>query len=110
MALEPSCCLQHLLCVSSCHLFPQAIDGSRDPQYEIPVNQGPITIDSSFFEGVMEIHLRGLSNTKQEVFEGKKRFFQIMCQVQTETGSAAAKSSRPTVSHAAAARQLASMA
>eukprot|EP00775_Hariotina_reticulata_P003808 gene3808-4065_t len=58
----------------------QVIDGTSDPQYEIPVNQGLITISSSLFEGSMEIHLRGLSNTKQPVFDGKKRFFQIMCQ------------------------------
>jgi len=40
-----------------------------------------MAIKSSFFEGVMEIHLRGLPNTQQQLFQGKKRFFQIMCQV-----------------------------
>jgi hypothetical protein len=47
----------------------------------VPVNAGPLTIDSSLFSGVMEIHLRGLPNTCDELFDGRKRFFQVMCQV-----------------------------
>lgn len=31
----------------------------------------------------MEIHLRGLPNTQKHMFDGKKRFFHIMCQVCT---------------------------
>jgi hypothetical protein len=49
----------------------------------VPVNQSPVAIDSAFFQGVMEIHLKGLPNTQQRLFEGKKRFFQIMCQVRS---------------------------
>uniref|UniRef100_A0A383W2N9 Domain of unknown function at the cortex 1 domain-containing protein n=1 Tax=Tetradesmus obliquus TaxID=3088 RepID=A0A383W2N9_TETOB len=58
----------------------QTIDNCKDPQHEIPINQGPVTINSAFFEGIMEIHLKGLPNSQQRLFEGKKRFFQIMCQ------------------------------
>uniref|UniRef100_A0A383VT33 Domain of unknown function at the cortex 1 domain-containing protein n=1 Tax=Tetradesmus obliquus TaxID=3088 RepID=A0A383VT33_TETOB len=58
----------------------QAIDGTADPQYAVPINQGPVTINSAFFEGIMEIHLKGLPNSQQRLFEGKKRHFQIMCQ------------------------------
>jgi hypothetical protein len=59
----------------------QELDGTLDPQHQLPINQGRIPIKSAFFEGVMEIHLRGLPNTQQQIFEGKKRFFQVMCQV-----------------------------
>uniref|UniRef100_A0A383VSP2 Domain of unknown function at the cortex 1 domain-containing protein n=1 Tax=Tetradesmus obliquus TaxID=3088 RepID=A0A383VSP2_TETOB len=58
----------------------QAIDGTADPQYAVPINQGPVTINSAFFEGIMEIHLKGLPNSQKAVFDGKKRHFQIMCQ------------------------------
>jgi hypothetical protein len=57
------------------------LNGSANSQQHLPINQGPISIKSDFFEGVMEIHLRGLPNTQQQLFEGKKRFFQVMCQV-----------------------------
>lgn len=59
----------------------QVLDSTTDPQHQLPVNQGPINIKSAFFEGTMEIHLRGLPNTQQQLFAGKKRFFQVMCQV-----------------------------
>eukprot|EP00882_Tetradesmus_deserticola_P030824 GHRQ01034793.1.p2 GENE.GHRQ01034793.1~~GHRQ01034793.1.p2 ORF type:complete len:102 (-),score=30.00 GHRQ01034793.1:181-486(-) len=59
----------------------QALDGSADPQYAVPINQGTVTIDSSFFEGIMQVHLKGLPNSQKAVFDGKKRHFQIMCQV-----------------------------
>jgi hypothetical protein len=59
----------------------QALDGSNDPQYAVPINQGAVTINSAFFEGIMEIHLKGLPNSQKAVFDGKKRHFQIMCQV-----------------------------
>lgn len=59
----------------------QQLDGIINPQHQLPINQGPVSIKSAFFEGVMEIHLRGLPNTQQQLFEGKKRFFQVMCQV-----------------------------
>jgi hypothetical protein len=67
--------------------FLQTIDNCKDPQHEVPINQGPVAIDSAFFQGVMEIHLKGLPNSQQQLFEGKKRFFQIMCQVSTVTVS-----------------------
>jgi len=38
-------------------------------------------INTSLFEGVLEIHLKGLPTSQPRVFEGKKRFFQVMCQV-----------------------------
>jgi hypothetical protein len=41
----------------------------------------------------MEIHLRGLPNTQQQLFEGKKRFFQVMCQVCAWTRSVCTSSS-----------------
>jgi hypothetical protein len=61
----------------------QALDGTADPQYAVPINQGPVTINAAFFEGIMEIHLKGLPNSQKAVFDGKKRHFQIMCQVGT---------------------------
>jgi hypothetical protein len=63
----------------------QALDGTSDPQYAVPINQGPVTINSAFFEGIMEIHLKGLPNSQKAVFDGKKRHFQIMCQVRGDT-------------------------
>jgi hypothetical protein len=57
------------------------IDGNPSPQHHLPINQGPIRIQSGLFEGSMEIHLRGLPNTQQQLFESKKRFFQVLCQV-----------------------------
>jgi hypothetical protein len=44
-----------------------------------------VAIDSAFFQGTMEIHLKGLPNSQQRLFEGKKRFFQIMCQVSSSS-------------------------
>lgn len=63
------------------HCCSQAIDGTCDPQYEVPINQGPITINSALIEGVMEVHVRGLPNSHKNIFEGKKRHLQIMVQV-----------------------------
>jgi hypothetical protein len=40
-----------------------------------------MTINTSMFEGTLEVHLKGLPTSQKRVFEGKKRFFQIMCQV-----------------------------
>lgn len=71
----------------------QELDGTLDPQHQLPFNQGRIPIKSAFFEGVMEIHLRGLPNTQQQLFEGKKRFFQVMCQVCAWTRSVCTSSS-----------------
>jgi hypothetical protein len=58
------------------------LDGSHDPQHHLPINQArPMAVASDIFDGVMAIHLRGLPNTQPGLFEGKKRFFHIMCQV-----------------------------
>jgi hypothetical protein len=65
----------------------QVLDGTTDPQHQLPVNQGPISIKSAFFEGTLEIHLCGLPNTQQQLFAGKKRFFQVMCQVGVNSNS-----------------------
>lgn len=59
----------------------QDINGTADPAQEVPINSGPMEINTSLFEGVLEIHLKGLPTSQQRVFEGKKRFFQVMCQV-----------------------------
>eukprot|EP00775_Hariotina_reticulata_P003271 gene3271-3548_t len=32
------------------------------------------------FEGVVEVHLKGLGTTQRRIFDGKKRCFQVMCQ------------------------------
>lgn len=40
-----------------------------------------MTINTPMFEGVLEVHLKGLASSQQRVFDGKKRFFQVMCQV-----------------------------
>lgn len=32
----------------------------------------------------MEVHLKGLPNTQKRIFDGKKRFFQVMVQVSSE--------------------------
>lgn len=40
-----------------------------------------MAINTSMFEGVLEVHLKGLPTSQPRVFEGKKRFFQVMCQV-----------------------------
>lgn len=58
----------------------QEINGRTDPGHEIPINGGPMTINTSLFQGTLEVHLKGLPTSQKRVFEGKKRFFQIMCQ------------------------------
>lgn len=58
----------------------QAINGSTEPSIELPINGGPMTISTSLFEGAVEVHLKGLPTSQGRVFDGKKRFFQIMCQ------------------------------
>lgn len=40
-----------------------------------------MTINTSLFEGKVEVHLKGLPTSQKRVFDGKKRFFQIMAQV-----------------------------
>lgn len=63
------------------HCSEQEINGRTDAAHEIPINSGPMTINTSLFEGKLEVHLKGLPTSQKRVFEGKKRFFQIMCQV-----------------------------
>eukprot|EP00879_Flechtneria_rotunda_P032532 GHRR01035751.1.p1 GENE.GHRR01035751.1~~GHRR01035751.1.p1 ORF type:complete len:270 (+),score=84.24 GHRR01035751.1:216-1025(+) len=58
----------------------QAFNGSADPAHELPINGDPMTINTSLFEGKLEVHLKGLPSSQKRVFDGKKRFFQIMCQ------------------------------
>ncbi|WIA11789.1 hypothetical protein OEZ85_011882 [Tetradesmus obliquus] len=58
----------------------QEVNGRTDPTFELPINSGPMTINTSMFEGTLEVHLKGLPTSQKRVFEGKKRFFQIMCQ------------------------------
>lgn len=60
---------------------PQAINGQMDCSAEVPINSGPMAIDSPMFEGLMEVHLKGLPSSQSRIFDGKKRFFQIMVQV-----------------------------
>jgi hypothetical protein len=59
----------------------QEINGLNDPALDVPINSGPMTINTPMFEGVLEVHLKGLASSQQRVFDGKKRFFQVMCQV-----------------------------
>ena len=56
-------------------------NGNADPAQQLEVNGGVLYVDTEMFSGRVEIHLKGLGTTKQEVFAGKKRFFQIACQV-----------------------------
>lgn len=65
---------------TACDL-PQVLNGSEDPSQPLPINDGTISINTQTFEGSMEVHLKGLPNTQSRIFEGKKRFFQIMVQV-----------------------------
>lgn len=59
----------------------QEINGRTDPSQELPINAGPMPVKTSLFEGVLEVHLKGLASSQPRVFGGKKRFFHIMCQV-----------------------------
>ncbi len=56
-------------------------NGSSNVAQELPINCSSFTVDSSTFQGSMEVHLRGLSNSQGRIFDGKKRFFQVMVQV-----------------------------
>lgn len=57
------------------------LNGSSDCTQQLPINTGRMRIDTPMFEGVMEVNFRGLSTTNKQLFEGKKRFFQVMAQV-----------------------------
>jgi hypothetical protein len=59
----------------------QMFNNVKDPAQELPINQGAFPISTSMFEGVVEVHLRGLATTQRRIFDGKKRCFQVMCQV-----------------------------
>jgi hypothetical protein len=62
-------------------LLLQEINGQMDCSAEVPINSSAMTINSPMFEGTMEVHLKGLPSSQPRIFEGKKRFFQIMVQV-----------------------------
>lgn len=56
-------------------------NGNSDPKQHLEINGGVLLVDTEMFSGRVEIHLKGLPTTQQELFAGKKRFFQIACQV-----------------------------
>lgn len=62
-------------------IMKQVIAGSTDPAMEVPINGEAMTISTNLFEGKIEVHLKGLPTSQKRVFDGKKRFFQVMCQV-----------------------------
>lgn len=59
----------------------QTINGHVDPTHELPINGEAMSISSSMFEGKIEVHLKGLPTSQKSIFDGKKRFFQVMVQV-----------------------------
>eukprot|EP00878_Enallax_costatus_P022832 GHUV01024258.1.p1 GENE.GHUV01024258.1~~GHUV01024258.1.p1 ORF type:complete len:145 (+),score=40.68 GHUV01024258.1:755-1189(+) len=58
----------------------QFINGSAECTQHLPINTGSMVIDTPTFQGVMEVHFRGLPTTKKHVFDGKKRCFQVHVQ------------------------------
>jgi hypothetical protein len=98
----------------------QVLDGATDPGAHMPVNGRSFSVETDMFSGRVEIHLKGLKTSNKEMFAGKKRYFQIACQVggrpvywSTGAGQArqgareaallapAARGARYTLSHAA---------
>lgn len=76
--------LQHNLHLNDPHGLVcslQVFSGSSNVAQELPINCSSFTVDSSTFQGSMEVHLRGLPNSQGRIFDGKKRFFQVMVQV-----------------------------
>eukprot|EP00878_Enallax_costatus_P000528 GHUV01000623.1.p1 GENE.GHUV01000623.1~~GHUV01000623.1.p1 ORF type:complete len:349 (+),score=116.38 GHUV01000623.1:263-1309(+) len=61
-------------------MVKQVFDGSSNVAQELSINRNAFTVSSSTFEGTMEVHLRGLPNSQGRVFDGKRRFFQVMVQ------------------------------
>lgn len=52
-----------------------------DPAQELPINGSAMPIRTPLFEGRLEVHLKGLPSSQPRMFDGKKRFFHVMCQV-----------------------------
>lgn len=57
------------------------INNDSNPAAHLAINNKAMVIDTEIFSGRIEIHLKGLKTTKKEIFDGKKRFFQIAVQV-----------------------------
>jgi hypothetical protein len=56
-------------------------DADTNPARQLTINGGSMNVETDIFSGRIEIHLKGLKTTRREVFEGKKRFFQVAVQV-----------------------------
>ncbi len=59
----------------------QTVKGSSDPRAHVPVNSLSCEYDSPLWHGKIAIHIRGMANSKDAVFKGKKRFMQVVWQV-----------------------------
>jgi hypothetical protein len=59
----------------------QVFNGDANPARPLGINSGAMRVETDIFSGRVEIHLKGLKTTQQGMFQGKKRFFQIACQV-----------------------------
>uniref|UniRef100_A0A383W1Y2 Domain of unknown function at the cortex 1 domain-containing protein n=1 Tax=Tetradesmus obliquus TaxID=3088 RepID=A0A383W1Y2_TETOB len=60
---------------------PLDVGGSTELSEPVPFNTDePIPYESSLFKGTMHLHIRGLENTKEHKFSGKKRFLHIAFQ------------------------------
>jgi len=58
----------------------QSFNNEYDVAQHLNINNGPMSFDSELFSGKMEVHLKGLPSTTKPIFDGKKRYFQIMVQ------------------------------
>lgn len=47
---------------------------------QLDINAGSMNVETAIFSGRVEIHLKGLKTSRKEIFDGKKRYFQIACQ------------------------------
>lgn len=72
----------------------QVLDGAADPAHHLPINSRSLTVDTDMFYGRIDIHLKGLKSSSKETFAGKKRFFQIACQVGGRVCSGGAAAAR----------------
>ncbi|KAF6251325.1 hypothetical protein COO60DRAFT_1645177 [Scenedesmus sp. NREL 46B-D3] len=57
------------------------IGGSTELSEPVPINTNePVPYESELFKGTVHLHIRGLGNTHEGKFEGKKRFLHIAFQ------------------------------
>jgi hypothetical protein len=61
----------------------QSFNNDSNVSQHLNINCGPMSIESELFSGKMEVHLKGLPSTNKPIFDGKKRYFQIMVQVRS---------------------------